>query len=532
MDKKFLKALPELPGVYIMYSENGEVIYIGKSINLKNRVSSYFTSKNLSRRILNMVSRVAKIEYIVVNNEAEALILEANLIKKHKPRYNVLMKDSKFYPFVRLSKDKFPYINATRKYEPSEEFEYFGPFTDNRLPYMLVDVIQRVFRIRTCRVMPKKVCLNYHIGRCSAPCESKISYEEYSKDVENAKKVLRGDIDEVIEELNKEMKKEAMNLNFEKASFLRDSINILKELKNQEQYVFYSGSNESADYISFSEDGGFVNFYVAHILDGKFSGKESITFRIDEEENPLEKFLSNIYLISEENRIMKVVVDTNIYNRVKEFFDKVSLNVEVCEPSEEREFKILELCKRNSELVLSNHLARIDMKDKEIEELCKVLNLENISIIDGFDVANYGEEVAVGASVRFVDGEPFKKGYRVFNIKTVEGQNDFGMINEIVFRRYKREKDNGQLPDLILIDGGRGQLNSAIDALNALGLKIPIVSLAKQEEKIVIPDGTEIVLPRNSYALRLLQRVRDEAHRFGNTFVKKVKLKRMVNRKR
>lgn len=527
INKGFLKTIPEVPGVYIMFSETGEVIYIGKSINLKNRINSYFSSKKHSKRIQNMVNKVARIEYIIVNTETEALILEANLIKKHKPKYNILMKDSKFYPFVKISKDEFPYINATRKYEPSDNFEYFGPFTDNRLPYKLVEVIQQVFKLRTCRKLPKKACLNYYIDLCSAPCISKISIEEYKKDVENAKKVLRGEIENVIETLINEMKKEAKNLNFERASSLRDSIQILKELESQKQHIFDTAENQNADYISFSENEEYINFYTIHVVNGKFLGKESITFS-KEEEKPLEKFLSNIYLLNEEKPyIERVIVENQIFDDVKNFFKIINENIKVEEPNNEKDLKLLEICRKNSYITLNEHLAKIDMEEKEIEELCQVLGIENASIIDGFDIANYGDEIAVGSSVRFIDGVPSKKYYRIFKIKNVQGQNDFAMIEEAVFRRYKKEKENGILPDLILIDGGKGQLNFAMNSLKKLDLKIPIIALAKQEEKIIFPDTKELKLPRNSYALRLLQRIRDEAHRFGNTFIRNIKSKKM-----
>ncbi|MFN4245288.1 MAG: excinuclease ABC subunit UvrC [Brevinematia bacterium] len=524
MDREFLRKIPELPGIYIMYSKTGDVLYIGKSINLKKRVSSYFSSKDHPKKTRELVNKVDKIDYIVVNNETEALILEANLIKRYRPRYNILMKDSKFYPFVKVSRDEIPYIIATRKYEPSSSFEYFGPFTNNKLPYDIVEVIQRVFKIRTCRIMPKKACLNYYLDLCSGPCIGRISRDEYMKNVENAKKVLRGEIGEVLELLTSEMKNEAKNLNFEKASFLRDSIKVLEEIKSQEQYVFDTTSDRTVDYISYSLNENFINFYVAHIVNGRFIGKESITISRDEEK-PLEKFLSSVYLIDSYIVPKKIFVDKDIIEDAKVFFDKVSLDVELEIPSFERDINIMELCRKNSNIVLADHTSRIRMIDEEMDELCEIVGVEGISVIDGFDITNYADEMAFGSSVRFIDGIPVKRYYRIFKIKSIQGQNDFEMMEEIVYRRYKREKENDRLPDLVLIDGGRGQLNFAIRALKNLGLDIPIIALAKQEEKIVFPDGKELILPRNSYALRLLQRIRDEAHRFGNTFIRNIKSK-------
>lgn len=526
-NKDLLKSIPEKTGVYVMYSKTGEVIYVGKSINLKSRISSYFSTKGHSRRIQNMVSKVVKVDFIVVNTESEALILEATLIKKHKPRYNVLMKDSKFYPFVKVSRDEFPYINVTRKYKPDETVEYFGPFTDSKLPHKLVDVIQRVFKLRVCRNMQKSVCLNYYIDRCSAPCVGKISPKEYRENVEKAKEILRGKVDEVINSLTEMMREEAKKLNFEKASFLRDSIQALRELENQKQYVFDPAGTGNIDYISFSESGELINFYVAHTVDGKFFGKESITLSRVDEENPLERFLSEIYLVGEFGKVDKIFTEREVFEGVDNFFKKlVSLGVRVVVsvPTEEKDIKILELCRKNSEIVLTDHSHRVDMEAKELEELCRVLGLKKAEVIDGFDIANYGDEIFVGSGVRFVGGEPAKKYYRLFKIKSVEGQNDVAMLAEIVLRRYKKEKEDGILPDLILVDGGKGQLNSAISSLKHLSLNIPVIALAKQEEKIILPDK-EIILPPNSYALRLLQRVRDEAHRFCNTFARKVKSK-------
>lgn len=529
IEKDFIKSLPEKPGIYIMYSEEGEIIYIGKSINLKNRISSYFSSKKNSKRIQNLVERISKIEYIITSNEAEALILEATFIKKYKPRYNILLKDSKFFPFIRLSKDDFPYINATRKYEPSENIEYFGPYVDSELPYKIVDIIQKTFKLRTCKKMPKKACLNYYISRCSAPCINKITKEEYQENVEKAKLVLNGHINEVIEKLQKEMYEESKKLNFEKAATIRDTINIIKRLKEQEQYIFQK-ENINADYISFSELGEFINYYLIHVVNGKFLGKESITLNKNEEENTIERFLSDTYLSSENKTInKKIITEYNLFEETKIFFEKISTNleefknIEITTPQDEKDIKLLENAKKNSEILLNEHISKIDMSEKEEEELKELLSIKKgISIIDGFDIANYGSEIAVGSSVRFIDGKPHKRGYRIFRIKTVSGQNDFAMIGEIVFRRYKNEE---KLPDLILIDGGLGQLNSAIKSLKALNLEIPIISLAKEEEKIILPSGKGIILPRNSYALRLLQRVRDETHRFGNRFIRNIKSK-------
>ncbi len=528
----FLKALPEAPGVYIMYDEKGNVIYIGKSRNLKSRVSSYFhDQKHLSTRIRRMVNNIKKIEYIVVNNESESLILEANLIKRYKPRYNILMKDSKFYPFVMISKDEYPFINATREYEP-EKYEYFGPYTDSRIPYDLVDVIQRVFKIRTCRKLPKKVCLNYYINRCSAPCENKISKDEYLKNCELAREVLRGNVQKVIEQLSEEMRKEAKNLNFEKASFYRDSIKLLESLEEQKQNVFLPGSNLNADVIGIFESEELASFFVLHIVNGKVSGKTAITVSKNDEEDYIEKFLSDIYLVSERLGTIKtfdvqLITTSSTKERITKFFEKLSTNVLVREPNDEVELRILETAIKNAEIAFNNHFSKFDMYSKEGQELAKILKIgDYVSIIDGFDVANYSDEMAVGSAVRLIDGIPSKKDYRIFKMKWTTGQNDFGMIEETVSRHYRRILESkGQLPDLVLIDGGKGQLNAAINALRKLNLNLPIVSLAKEKEKIILPDGNELILPKNSYALRLLQRVRDEAHRFGNSFIRRMKLK-------
>ncbi|MGC8964806.1 MAG: excinuclease ABC subunit UvrC [Brevinematia bacterium] len=536
ISKDLLKSIPDKPGVYIMYSSEGEVIYIGKSINLRNRVNSYFSSKNHTKRIQNLINRVEKIDYIVTSNEAEALILEATLIKRHKPRYNILMKDSKFFPFIKLSKDEFPYINATRKYIPNENVEYFGPYVDSELPYKIVDLIQRTFRLRTCKKLPKKACLNYYISRCSAPCIKKITKEEYQKDVENVKLLLNGKVNEVIERLQKEMIEESKKLNFEKAATIRDNINTLRTLKNQEQYIFQK-EDINAIYISTSTFNEFVNYYLIYIINGKFFGKESVTLNTNEEESTLERFLSDVFLSIDNNLLVKkIIAPSEIIEGIKSFFSKLSGNfnhfkdIEIILPQDEKDLKILDNAKKNSKIILNEHISKIDISEKEEEELRSLIKVEKeISIIDGFDIANYGNEIAVGSSVRFIDGKPYKKGYKIFRINTVIGQNDFAMIEETVFRRYSKKED--KLPDLILIDGGLGQLNSAIKSLKKLNLEIPIISLAKEEEKIILPSRKELKLPINSYALRLLQRVRDEAHRFGNNFIKNVKSKTLKSKK-
>ncbi len=527
MDQEIIANLPEKPGVYVMYDEKGNVIYIGKSVNLRNRVSSYFSNPNLHRRTKNMVSTVRKIDYFITNNEAEALILEATLIKKHKPKYNILMKDSKFFPFVKVSKHEFPYIIATRKYYSSDDSIYYGPYIDSKVPYMLVEVIQKLFKIRTCVNMPKKVCLNYHIGYCSGPCEGKISKEEYNLNVVFAKKLLEGNISELISDLENKMKMEAKEMNFEKAAFYRDAINLIKQVENQKQWVFSSDTSKNCDYISYSRTGNIWGFIVVYLRNGKVVGKNTLFFDEIIQEKPFESFLSSIYFITDNPDIpKKIVVENELIEKAKEFFKNFkSFTIDLSIPDIEDE-NVLKIAKSNISVQLQDYISRLVSEDQELNELCKILEMEKISIIDGFDVANYGDEIAVGSCVRFVDGEPDKRFYRIFKIKNVSGQNDFAMIKESVYRRYKNLEE--ELPDLVVIDGGMGQLNMALQAVRELGIKLRVISISKKEEKIHLPSGEEIKLSRNSPALKILQKVRDEAHRFGNMFVKKLKIKKSI----
>lgn len=560
LQKEWLKSLPELPGVYVMKNKDGDIIYVGKSKNLKQRLSSYVSKYYTSPKIQNLTREVEEIEYIVTNTETEALILEAQLIKAHLPKYNTLLRDDKYYPYIEVAIDlDFPYILKTRK-KLRKNSLYFGPYIKSIHADQLLRIVQILFKIRSCKNMPKKVCLKYHLGICSGPCESKISKEEYRKNVENAVKVLSLEFDEVLEGFRKEMENYVKNLEFEKAIVVREKIKILEEIKNT-----YNADLNFADSIQVDGEGdidvfgyikdpvgGKYNYTVIKIRKGKPLSKDNYWLEENEvERHPLFEGIYYYYLQNKEehekvlqkywglSRFLElpsapnmILIPTTLDPQEIKMLEEVLKNifgkeilVKVAETEEGK--RLIKWAEYNSSIVLQETKEDSEVYISSINELKEKLGipLEEIHRIDGFDVATLSGKFSVASSVTFIDGKPFKPLYRRYRIKWTQGVDDYAMIKEVVLRRYSKE----EVPDIILIDGGKGQLNSAIEALKILNLykdnkeKPFVLALAKKLEEIYIPDENKgIILDRRCEGLKLLQRVRNEAHRFANSYLKKL----------
>ena len=518
-----LKA-PQSSGVYLWHNENDVVIYVGKAKNLKNRLSSYFSGKRTLKTKL-LVAHAKWIEYITTNNEYEALILENNLIKKYSPRYNISLKDGKSYPVLRITNEDFPKVFRTRRIL-QDGSTYFGPFPDvNALDFFL-ESIYKLYPIRHCRLMRNRdtPCLYYHMNQCKGPCCKKISKDEYNIYIEEIKHLLQGNSSEAVQKMTDEMKDAAKKLNFEKAARLRDGIKALQVLQNQN--IVETFDSEDRDYIAYASEGELVSFTVLKFRNGKLLGRENFRAEsLNDDEDLIGEFMACYY--EEKNAIPPTVFipQTSEYEHIAKWL-KEAMNCESqliqvsTADSIARDIAAIQMAKHNAKEDIVRRLR--DRGDiPAMQELKEKLNLDVLPIrIEGFDIAHIGGKWPVASLISFYNGNPDKKNYRYFRLKTTDGLiDDFASMKEAVSRRYSRLlNEQSYLPDLILIDGGIGQVNAVEEILNSLGLDIPVAGLAKRDEEIYLPgNSTPICLPKRSDALRLLQRVRDETHRFATS---------------
>ncbi len=514
----------------------GTVIYVGKAKNLKNRLSSYFSgSKDIKTRLL--ISRAQSIEYITTANEYEAFLLENNLIKKYSPRYNINLKDGKSYPVLRITNDKFPRLFKTRQMIQDGSL-YFGPFPDVTALDTFIDTLYKLYPLRHCKQFKEREypCLYYHIGRCKAPCCGKIDKDSYNAYIGEISELLEGKGKETEEKLSKEMKEAAKALNFEKAARLRDGIRALLIMQNQN--IVEDFSAEDRDYIAFWREGELASFTVLKIREGKVQGRDNYRVTsLNEDEELLPEFI-NAYYTEDSELPPAIYVPTQsgldfMERWLKENFKTETKIVLVTEEMENarRHKAALDMASQNAhEDIIRRLRERGDIP--ALQELKEQLRLKNLPVrIEGFDIAHIGGKFPVASLISFYNGNPDKKNYRYFRLKTTNGIiDDFQSMREAVTRRYTRLLNEGsELPDLLLIDGGIGQVNAVEGVLRALDLDIPVAGLAKRDEEIYRPgDSTPISLPKRSDALRLLQRVRDETHRFATSRNQRLRTKENV----
>ncbi|MDY7028359.1 MAG: excinuclease ABC subunit UvrC [Spirochaetota bacterium] len=528
--KATVREFPNSPGVYIMKNSKGTILYIGKAKDLKKRVGSYFTgTPAVKTRVL--ISKIDTIEYIVTQNEYEALLLENNLIKKNRPRYNISLKDGKSYPVIRVSNEDYPRIYRTRRII-QDGSQYFGPYTDVNTIDIYLELIEKLFPLRKCRGPVKKrehPCLYYHIGRCSSPCTGKISREDYLGHVRKAVKLLSGETEGLLEELGRQMDTAARALNFEKAAELRDTIEAVKKVGEKQEVVDFN--MEKRDYVAGYESEALCSFTVFQMRSGKMLGRD--LYRAEsfgtEEEASLEFFF---HYYRDADALPDVIytgseIETELLQRF--FKDEFGTAVKVVTPRDDKHARILKMAWENARQDVERRLRAI-ANIPGLEELKRILSLPKLPRrIEGFDIAQLSGKYPVASLVSFYNGNPDKKNYRRYHIKNLQGKiDDYEAIREAVARRYTRMmNENLDPPDLIVIDGGRGQLNAAHGILTSLGLEtIPVVGLAKQNEEIFALDRPEpINLPEGTDGLRILQAVRDETHRFATTFNKQLRKK-------
>ena len=538
-----LKA-PHSAGVYLWRNAEGTVIYVGKAKILKNRLSSYFSGqKNIKTQLL--VANAVSIEYIVTANEYEALILENNLIKKYSPRYNICLKDGKSYPVIRITNEEFPRIFRTRTVH-HDGSQYYGPFPDVYALDTFLETIFKLYPLRRCRTFKSRTspCLYYHMGQCKAPCCKKISKESYTEYFGEIISLLEGKDDAAVERLKEEMKAAANELNFEKAARLRDGINALNVLHKQN--IVESFDENDADYIAYWREGELVSFTVLKIRNGKLLGRNNFReVSLNDDEELTAEFMNAYYNSPDQIppfiyvSTSAMLPDTNTTSRddtnrwLKETYNVDSRIILVTDdiPSAPRHKAAIQMATQNAHEDIIRRL-RERGDTPAMEELKDRLHLDRLPLrIEGFDIAHIGGKWPVASLISFYNGNPDKKNYRYFRLKTTDGLiDDFASMREAVTRRYTRLLNEGSdLPDLLLIDGGIGQVNAVDAVIKALGLDIPIAGLAKRDEEIWRPHTSEpICLPKRSDALRLLQRVRDETHRFATSRNQRLRTKENV----
>lgn len=513
-----------------MKNSQGKIIYIGKAKDLRKRVGSYFTAnQGVKTRVL--VSKIHTIEYILTSNEYEALLLENNLIKKHSPRYNINLKDGKSYPAIRITNEKYPRIFRTRRII-QDGSKYFGPYTDVRNIDLYLELIEKLFPLRKCRGPVKKrehPCLYYHIGRCSSPCTGKISQEDYLKHVHKAEKLLSGETEDLLAELEARMQAAAAELNYERAAEIRDTIQAVRTVGTDQEVVDFN--MEKRDYVASVHRDTLSSFVVFQMRTGKMLGRD--LYRAESFGTEEEAFFEFFFQYYGNSNTFPDVIYTDArvdISHLERFFkEELQLDIKVRTPQDDRHSKILRMATENAGQDVDRRLKAVE-NIPGLQELKDVLSLRKLPRrIEGFDIAQLSGKYPVASLVSFHNGNPDKKNYRRFHIKSLDGKiDDYEAIREAVARRYTRVlNENLEQPDLIVIDGGRGQLNAALGILKTLGLNhIPVIGLAKQFEEIYIPQAAEpIRLPEGAEGLRVLQAVRDETHRFATNFNKNLRKK-------
>lgn len=539
-----IKLLPLEPGVYVMLDKSGTVIYVGKAKKLKNRVTQYFRNGFKTEKVAAMVMNIADFYYIITPSEREALTLENNLIKKYKPKYNILLKDDKSYPYIRVDlKETYPAFKIVRRLK-ADGAKYFGPFMLGIGVNDVSDIIKCAFKVRPCLTKisdakPKKECLNYHLGLCLAPCAHKCTRDEYMAEVKRAVDFLSGE-DEGVEDILKEkMERAALNEEFETALILRDNLKKLNLLK--EKRVTAVSRDLCADVIAVKSDGIFAAISVLFVRGGRVTGAKSyaVETAADETER-LAQFIYQFY--TDGNRVPHELILNEVCGEeelVKDYLNTLKgKKTEIVYPKAGVKKSLADMCARNAAEYLEKQIVQIKHKDDmtvlACERLKEILSLKKYpKRIECYDISHISGVDKVGSMVVFIDGEPAKQEYRRFKIKTVEGNNDFASLHEVLTRRLSKlntaEEEKFPRPDLIVIDGGKGQLSAVKEAFDALASDIEFISLAKREEEIFTPYSHDpVVLRKDDYALKVLQRIRDEAHRFAITFNRELRNKRTL----
>lgn len=525
------RSLPENPGCYLMKNAEGTVIYVGKAKNLKRRVNSYFLP-NRNAKTAALVEKIVNIEYVITGNEYEALVLENNLIKKYNPHYNILLKDGKSYPLIRITNEDYPRVFKTRRVIKDGSL-YYGPYPNGKRLDMYLETVEDTYPLRLCQGVLKKKstpCLYYHMKKCSGPCIGAISKEEYGEYIKEVKDFLSGDDSSLSRKVKKEMLEASKKLDFETAAKKRDLLEALSVMQSNQGVDDMDTSEDSRDYAAIEMRAYLCTVSIMQFRDGRLIGKAMYRAEcLGDETETLLSFLIQYYSDGDtlpHELYVSHDIDADLLSKFfKEELGK-PLKVEI--PKDGKHYRILRLAGENATRDVEKRLKSVD-NTPALERLKEITNIDTLpSLIEGFDIAQLSGKYTVASLIVFRDGNPSNKEYRHFSMKSLEENeiNDFQSIHEAVFRRYKRQRDEkAQLPDLLMVDGGIGQVNAAIAALDELGLSFPVVGLAEKHEEIVFPDNTSLLLDHSDPGLRVLIALRDECHRFATSFNQRMRSK-------
>ena len=551
-----LKKLPGKPGVYLMHDEKDAIIYVGKAISLKNRVRQYFqSSRNKGAKIEQMVTHISRFEYIVTDSELEALVLECNLIKEHRPKYNTMLMDDKTYPFIKVTvAEAFPRVMMARQMK-KDKAKYFGPYTSAGAVKDTIELIRKLYKIRSCkRSLPKDIgkerpCLNYHIHQCDAPCQGYVTQEEYRKSIDEVVRFLNGNYDPILKELEEKMQEASDNLEFEKAIEYRELLSSVQKIAQKQKITDTAGDDR--DILAMASEGEDAVVQVFFIRNGRLIGRDHFYLKIDGQEASgeiLSSFIKQFYagtpyipaeLMLPEEIEDQVIIEEWLTARREH---KVRLRI----PKKGTKEKLVELAQKNAQMVLKNDKERLKREEGRtigaVKELEKILGLKKIVRMEAYDISNTNGFDSVGSMVVYEHGRPKRNDYRKFKIKSVQGPDDYASMNEVLTRRFEHglreqqeEKEAGgfqAFPDLILMDGGRGQVNIALEVLERLHLQIPVCGMVKDDNhrtRGLYFNNVELPIDRNSECFRLITRIQDEAHRFAITFHRQLRSKGQVH---
>lgn len=529
--KEKLALLPDKPGVYLMKDKSGGIIYVGKAKVLKNRVRSYFTGSH-NAKTQALVANIADFEYIITDSPVEALILECNLIKKHDPKYNILLKDDKTYPYIKLTAEKDPRILVVRKVE-KDKAHYFGPYPNSTAAQETARLLNKIFPLRKCKALKKRPCLYYHLGQCLAPCQFNLNKEDYEPVVREVTALLKGGQDALISTLTEKMQAEAAKLNFERATELRDQIIHLQQVAEKQKITEVDQINR--DVFGFTTDHGLMAVQVLFIRQGKLIARDASIFVYHSgEDDAFQSFVQQFYFQNDalpREILLPAGADAELLT------DWLHLPVKI--PQRGRKRELVELANKNAQVALAEHYALLSREEERttnaLKRLGEVLSIDVPHRIEAFDNSNIQGAQPVAAMVVFIDSKPARAEYRKYKIRTVTGPDDYASMEEIVYRRYSRLKaEEQQLPQLILVDGGIGQVNSAKKALDSLSLSIPLAGMAKDDfhktAQLVVPgSAAPLDLHKGTAEFYLVQRIQEEVHRFAITFHRQTRSKSMLH---
>lgn len=550
-----LKKLPGKPGVYLMHDEKDEIIYVGKAISLKNRVRQYFqSSRNKGPKIEQMVTKIARFEYIITDSELEALVLECNLIKEHRPKYNTMLMDDKTYPYIKVTvKEAYPRVLFARQMK-KDKAKYFGPYTSAGAVKDTIELIRKIYKLRTCnRNLPKdtgkeRPCLNYHIKQCDAPCQGYISEEAYGEKVKKVLEFLNGNFDPVLKELEEKMLEASENLEFEQAIEYRELLNSVKQIAQKQKISNSDG--EDKDIIAMALDGEDAVVQVFFVREGRLIGRDHFYLRIAPKDRPAEilsSFVKQFYagtpFIPKELMLQTEIEDAEVISQW--LSQRKGQKVYVRVPKMGQKEKLVELAAKNAHLVLSQDKEKIKREEGRTigaaKEIANWLDLTHILRIEAFDISNISGFENVGSMVVYERGKPKRSDYRKFKIRGVQGPDDYACMEEVLKRRFthgmqdqKKEEVGGfaKFPDLIMMDGGKGQVNVALRVLEELRLNIPVCGMVKDDKhrtRGLYYENREIPIDRSSEGFRLITRIQDEAHRFAIEYHRSLRTKDQVH---